>query len=429
MPETSDVNKSKYLYCFYSKRWSIFIILLLIFFLYNMFNHNFWNYWGIPHIEPTFADMHAILSASDAHQDGFNVFLKNPYDVQNRVHIYSRMWLWIGNFGLSRNDNTLLGGLLVSLFLLVAISLLRPRDLKEFLVALMILFSPAIMLGVERANNDLVIFIILVSAIHCLYINMRYADFLSYLLILFASFLKFYPLVSFSIFIRHIKENPKFWRTVFLVTLAWSIYFLLTYDDFVVLQKTVIQPYARGTFGASILLCWLSMQWPANKIIYFSAVSLLFIISFFLSGKYVITQKEVSSRDIVFFMMGSSCLLFCFFAFTNFDYRCIFFIPTMPYFFEQLKNKETPLLTRRLIHIFFLFLFVVLWNELLLGNMELLVKTMNIEYMKKKLIFSFFLFEHLCSWIVMTILLLFAIEIFKTAVYEKAQYVLSKIVP
>ncbi len=399
--------------------WTFALISLLATFLFFMFRYSLWQYWGVQHFQPIFLDMHAILSAADAYRDGYNVFLENPYDVLNRVHIYSRVWLWIGHFGITRYHNTLVGAIVVTSFLSLSVALTRPRNLKEFLFSSMLILSPAVMLGVERANNDLVIFILLAIAILSLFSNVRGIQYSSFFFIFLASILKFYPIVSFVVYVRHIDNNRKFWMIVLLASLSWGAFVWWSFDDFVILQKTVIQPYARGTFGAVLLFCWLLLQWPINKIPYIITVCIVITLSFILSSKFRTNKSETNSVNNLLFLTGSLCLAFCFFAFTNFDYRCIFFILTLPYFFQVLRCKDTPPRTHLLIHLFFLLLIVVVWNELPLYYVESITKMMNIYYLNSKIIYTAILIEHFCTWIVITILLIFSIDIILPAFNQK----------
>lgn len=404
---------------FHSNKWSILLALSLTLFFLILMVFSLWRYWGIPHIEPLFLDTHAVLSASDAHRDGYNAFLENPYDVLNRVHIYSRIWLLIGHTNITRYHTPLLGSILAVVFLLLSIIILRPKNKLEFLLSVMILFSPAILLGVERGNNDLVVFILLAISGYCMTSRFHALQYISYGILFLSSMLKFYPLIAFLSLLRLIRSIQKFWITTIVISVCWGIYFWWTYDDFLLLQKIVIRPYVNNAFGAQLLFCWLQMQWPINKPPFYVTTAIIFLGCAILSNR--LANREGTHDDIttIFFLIGSLPLLFCFFFITNFDYRCIFFIFTLPYWFHLLALKSTHRISRRCAYVFFIFLPMVVWNELILSAIPPLTEKLGTPDFKYDLKYSFIILEQISSWIVMTILLFFTMALLLPPLKEK----------
>ncbi|MFZ5569871.1 MAG: hypothetical protein ACOZF0_05680 [Thermodesulfobacteriota bacterium] len=400
-------------------QWVIGLVLLLMIFYFAMFRYGLWEYWGILHIKPIFLDMYAILSASDAHRDGYNVFQENPYDVLERVHIYSRLWLMIGYSGLSRAANTAVGAVLVFLFLLTSVIILKPKTKYEFFVSGMVLFSPAVLLGVERGNNDLVIFILLAVAIYLLSCRRLLFDAVSCSLIFLAGALKFYPFIVFAVFVRHIKTNRNFYLFFICTALLWAGYFIATYSDFLILQKSVIRPYTRQAFGGALLFCWLFLQWPINNTVYFIAIFAVLLFSVLISPKFPVSGNTTVGFKDNLFLTGSACLFFCFFTITNYDYRCMFFIFTFPYLFETLRSKKNSSATNRLIRFFFILLPLVIWNELPLYYVKPLVNRLGWSHLESKIKYTIVLIEHFSTWIVITILLIFTVNLLKPFIIDK----------
>ena len=56
-----------------------------------------WYYLGVAWFRFPFLDTHAVLAAMDCHRRGFDVYVGNPCDVLDRPHVYSPLWLWIGD--------------------------------------------------------------------------------------------------------------------------------------------------------------------------------------------------------------------------------------------------------------------------------------------------------------------------------------------
>src|SRR3954469_3948523 len=72
-----------------------------------------------------FLDSLAVLSANDAHRAGIDPSAPNPYDVLFRTHKYSDWWFALGYFGLTREDNFIVGGLWVVSFLAVVFATIK----------------------------------------------------------------------------------------------------------------------------------------------------------------------------------------------------------------------------------------------------------------------------------------------------------------
>ena len=94
-----------------------------------------------------FVDTDVLLAASDAHALG-----------RDEPLWYSDWWLQLHALGLSRADTLGLGLGLAVVFLLVALLVLRPENLSEAVFCWLVLCSPPVLLGVNRANMDLLIF-------------------------------------------------------------------------------------------------------------------------------------------------------------------------------------------------------------------------------------------------------------------------------
>ena len=249
-----------------SNRWSILLLLTIAVYLYILSNFSLWQSVGIPKLKAPFADMQAILSASDAYREGYNPYIENPNDPLGRQHVYSRPWLWLGYTGLTRDHSKFAAVLLMSFFFLLSIKILRPENGNEFLLSAMLLLSPAVLLGVERGNNDLIIFILLGLAVFFLNSKSRPLDLIAYFLLFLTSILKFYPIASFLIFVRIIKDRKKFWMLAFFSIIFFGVYVAFTFSDFQYLKDIVPKPHGRFTFGAAIFFeCVLNLLGTMNQ--------------------------------------------------------------------------------------------------------------------------------------------------------------------
>ena len=402
-----------------SNRWSILLLLTIAVYLYILSNFTLWQSVGIPKLKTPFADMQAILSASDAYREGYDPYIENPHDPLGREHVYPRPWLWLGYTGLTRDHSKFAAILLMSFFFLLSIRILRPENGNEFLLSAMLLLSPAVLLGVERGNNDLIIFILLGLAVFSLNNKNHLLDLIAYFFLFLASILKFYPIASFLIFVRIIKDYKKFWMFALFSILFFGVYAVFSFSDFEYLKNIVPKPHGRFTFGAAIFFEWILDEWPVNATyIYFMAAAVFFL-AFLLSSRTGLAEVRNNSINTIFFLVGSLNILFCFFANTNYDYRCIFFVLILPWLFENLKCEITPVSTKRFIKLLLLFLPVVVWNETIITLIGLKVGSPGITETKLFVMVNLYKLEHLSTWIVITILLAFCIELLKAPIGDK----------
>ena len=87
------------------------------------------------------------------------------------------------------------GFVVVVVFMGLAVLLIKPVCKADFAKSCLILFSPAVTLGVERANNDLIVFSLLAGAALLIAQRQRIAQVSGLLIIYLSALLKFYPSV------------------------------------------------------------------------------------------------------------------------------------------------------------------------------------------------------------------------------------------
>jgi hypothetical protein len=402
-----------------SNRWSILLLLTIAIYLLILSNLTLWQSVGIPKLKAPFADMQAILSASDAYREGYNPYIENPSDPLGRQHVYPKPWLWLGYTGITQDHSKFAAILLMSFFFLLSIKILRPENGNEFLLSAMLLLSPAVLLGVERGNNDLIIFILLGLAVFFLDSKSRLLDLIAYFLLFLTSILKFYPIASFLIFVRIIKDCKKFWMLAFFFIIFFGVYVAFTFSDFHYLKDIVPKPHGRFTFGAAIFFEWILDEWPVNATYIYLMAAAVFFLAFLLSSRTGLAEVRKDSINTVFFLVGSLNLLFCFFANTNYDYRCIFFVLILPWLFECLKCETTPVSTKRYIKMLLFLLPIVVWNETFITLIGLKVGAPGISKAKLITMLNLYILEHLSTWMVITILLAFCIELLKAPIRDK----------
>jgi hypothetical protein len=118
-----------------------------------------------------------------------------------RPHGYSPLWLVIVPGSLGTRATGWVGASLDLLFLLSLSIVLRPRTARELLILGAAAVSPMTIYALERANNDLAVFVLVICGA-MLFTAPRPFRLFSYGLFVAAGLLKYYPLVLLILVVR-----------------------------------------------------------------------------------------------------------------------------------------------------------------------------------------------------------------------------------
>jgi hypothetical protein len=279
-----------------------------------------------------FLDFHALLAASDAWAAGFGerVFLHNPLDAYNRPHSYTNWWFVLAQWGLTRADLRWIGPLVVVTFTAVASAALRPTSARDLLIKLLFLVSPPVLLGIVRANNDLVIFVLLAFVPACLVSRSVVVQLLAPFLILFSAGLKFYPAVAVVVLLHGANPRLVLWRGVVAFAVALLVG-LSVVGDTVFFSQSLPNPGGLYSFGAPVALQALGWGHPRAKL----AVLLALV-----GGLWALCDGRASVRSwtarpdfdagALAAVLGAVLLSGCFWAGMNWGYRWIFALWLLP---------------------------------------------------------------------------------------------------
>ena len=110
-----------------------------------------------------FADWTVITSAIKCTLLGNDVFLNNPCDYWGRAHVYGSIFLLLPfHENLNNFYNLYLPIFFNLIFLFVIISHFNFKKIGQILFCFLFIFSPATLLALERFNNDILIFLVLI---------------------------------------------------------------------------------------------------------------------------------------------------------------------------------------------------------------------------------------------------------------------------
>jgi hypothetical protein len=148
-----------------------------------------------------FVDAQYMLALGECWQRGVDVYVHNPCDIVNQRYNYSPLWLRLTFLPTDLAWTNWVGLTLDSAFLISLAFLPSPRGIRDLALIVVTTFSPMTVFALERANIDLIMFVLVVLAALCLERGF-FGRLAGYLAIVLAGLLKFYPFVLLLLLLR-----------------------------------------------------------------------------------------------------------------------------------------------------------------------------------------------------------------------------------
>jgi hypothetical protein len=210
-----------------------------------------WRLWNIPTMRPGFADARTITAGAESRRAGFDPLLDNPADPWHRVMNYPRPWQGLFRLGLDQRDTVAVALVMIAAFLAGLLLFVDRIDRPTAWLMAAALFSPAVLLGIERANVVLLIFFLCAGAL----VVLRRSAVAAALLLTAAGLLMYYPFLGLVCLVRAPRH-----RCLWLVGLAVAAgvaYVALTWRDVMLVARSI----DRGTF----LSYGVNVGWMATR--------------------------------------------------------------------------------------------------------------------------------------------------------------------
>ena len=295
-----------------------------------------------------FTDWSVIINANLCFDKGFDVYKNISCDQWNRPHVYGKILLYIPLIESYKNFYFFVFPLLFNLlFIYVIVNFFKFKNYIEYFTIFPFMLSPSIILSIERANIDIIIFLLLV------FISFNKKILLNYFPLIFATLLKFYPL-SLAIIFFFEKKFAKiiFQLIIFFILIFSFLYF--QYDELVKIFNNSMQFSARGVYNFSFngLLLYITKlniiidnknyNWLKYLCIFIFLI-IPIIITFISQIKFLIHTNGIKDKltDNIYenrlYILSSTIIISCYFLFSNFIYREIFFLGLIPWI---LKERE-----------------------------------------------------------------------------------------
>jgi hypothetical protein len=286
----------------------------------------FWRRVGVPHLSPAFLDMHTITSGWECTRRGLAVVPVNPCDPRGRPMNYPRLWMAPAFLGIDQGASFALGVAAVVLFLACALLVAGRLHPVEGTVYTAALCSPAVMLGVERGNVDLVVFVLLALAL-LVFRRSPAGRAVGHGLLLFAAMLKLFPAFGWGPMLR---QRPRF-AIVGLAgaALIFAVYVGVTLDDIREIRR--VSPRSDGySYGLGPLADLDRPGWAPRSAFEAAAVGAGIAAAAFVAWtrRRLVTAGDVRAADA--FCVGAGVYCGSYLFFYNFDYRLIFVLLTLP---------------------------------------------------------------------------------------------------
>ena len=332
-----------------------------------------WGVIGVPLFLPAFLDWHGVVAASDCAKLGYDVYLQNPCDALNRVHNYSAIWLKLSALGLTRENQWEVGVFISITFLISAAFMLRPKSPKEFILCLMALSSPAVMFGVEQANVDLLIFIVILAATFLFSQSERnrICHIAGITLCVLVSALKFYPIAAVAPFFWTMTSQRRIVALSIVVALALLTWALLDFDNLSAVYSIAEKPgYGSNVaIGSSLIFLALGNEFPSLAWLSRIWISLLLFvvlagISFYYANRIAERSTIALGMDLACarFIAGSSITVLIFFLVTSYDYKAAFLLLLLPHLMRSQFNNDHRTGDRRMAQLALALIVAVLWS-------------------------------------------------------------------
>jgi len=302
--------------------------------------------YNLPLSPPGFWDSQQIAIAAESYAQGYDPLVENPQNEGGTRLNYPRIWHLIFAFGIDQSHTNLIGSIFV-IFFFIGLGIFwfanEFNDLTCYILSFAFL-SAAVMLGLERANIELVLFFIISLA---LAINNSSA--ISALtLFLFASVLKLYPVFGL---VYLLKENKKKFWAFFLSGLGIFIsYMIITFKDLLLVYSGSAK-LPGSSFGMNVW--WMGLNHPrflkfglSEEVIRLCGilspvmVFLVFMWALLSSIRISDTNRFGKGKYLDAFRAGAGIFIGSFIVINNMDYRLIFLIFTIPQLVSWAYNRD-----------------------------------------------------------------------------------------
>ncbi len=290
---------------------------------------NTWQLWNIPTMSPHFADLRTITGGAESARMGLDPMVENPADPWGRTMDYPRIWQSIFALGIDHRDTVWIAVVMIASFLAGLFLFVRDIDRPTAWIMGAAIFSPAVLLGIERGNNDLLIFFIMAGALAAL----RHRPAVATGLITMGGILMYFPVFGLLALLR--EPRKRFFTLAGISVGILVVYVLLTHNDVLLIGQGEL----RGTtisYGFNVLHSSLQSHFGSRALgLLATGVSFLMalgiiILGFSTRGRCFTPTHPIEQHHLDGFRLGAAIYIGTFLLGNNWDYRLIFLLFAIP---------------------------------------------------------------------------------------------------
>lgn len=286
---------------------------------------DFWRALGVPTMSPPFADMRTVQKGLISAAHGYDPQMENPFDPWHRLMNYPSVWLWAGHLIGLTNETTFLAVCITfaALYSAACLSLLWMYPSWLLFAATV---SSASLLAIERGNNDLLVFFLLV-------VFARSRWLLSSVLFIVAASAKVFPL-----FVLHAVAAQNDRKKLLACALSALVVLVALSPEFAAIRSgnTAGGIIAYGYKPLAGFLTALGAERSSlfsEDTIHWVVGGLLAALAWLLfRGSLAFYRaSELNTERHYLFLLGASVYVYTFVFAANWDYRLIFLLLCIPY--------------------------------------------------------------------------------------------------
>ena len=302
--------------------------------------------WGIEPFRFPFVDASGWLAAWECTRQGVDVIPFDPCDVLQRGYSSSPLWLALAGVPLGVADTTAVGWILGLAFIACLTLLPAPLGARALVLVTAATMSTMVVFAVERANPDLLLFMLVLATGLLAESRLWGARLLGYGIALFAALLKYYPIV---VLVAAFRERMAVLLTVILSAVAVLVVFwVVCHDDLARGLPTIAAgPYNTDLFAAKNLPFLVGMlvevaaaPSPNAGVVGWAMAAGLYAALF--GAALAICRRvllvpglsaavaALSERERTLMVIGSAVIAGCFFAGQSIGYRGIYLLLVIP---------------------------------------------------------------------------------------------------
>lgn len=317
---------------FSGKRLLSFLVgLVVVFCLVYGWLHGFdriGSLWGIDRFP--FGDLLNLTGAGESMMHGHDPSVDNPYDPLHRPlnHPVFLKWL-VGVLGLRIASTNFVGFLLIFLFFFGLLLALPPLSSWASWVLALTIFSPAVVLGLERANHDLFVFFLI-----CLSISLSAWPALASIVLLVAAFIKLFPVFSGLYLFRF-----KAYRTLlpYLFFACFLAYFIAIFSDLSRIGRVTGKSFGMMAYGVHTH----AIAGTFHNYIPLIALTIgCFLFCLPLARVEFEGGSRALDRALDCFRAGAAIYVGTFWLGNNYNYRFMFLLLAVPQLVGWLSNRQ-----------------------------------------------------------------------------------------